>query len=72
MMKTGDKGICRKCGLARESANHKKCDVWLSRASGWNHTANNETTTGNDLKRIAESIGDKPIGFSVKIVWFAE
>ena len=70
-MKTSNKGKCRKCGLDREKANHKKCDLWLSRANGWNHVVNNETTTGKDFKKFAESFGDDtPIGFAVKIVWY--
>lgn len=71
-MQTSDRGICRKFGIDRTKANHKKCDAWLVRAGGWRHIVNNETTTGKDLKRIAESVGDDtPIAFSVKILWYA-
>jgi hypothetical protein len=72
MIKTSDVGVCRKCGVERTKGSHKKCDIWLARASGWHHIANNKTTTGKDLKKLAENIGDDtPIAFSVKLVWYA-
>lgn len=72
VIKTSDFGVCRKCGIERTKGNHKKCDLWLARASGWHHLANNETTTGKDLKKLVECIGDDtPIAFSVKLLWYA-
>ena len=75
-MKIAHNGICNKCGLRRDKANHQKCDRWPMRygsSKGFKYVSNSKESTLADLKDITAAIcsGDDdatPVRFELKIM----
>lgn len=75
-LKMSRKGSCNKCGISRDSGNHKKCDTWPTSyggSKGFHYVSNAKESSLADLKDIVNVIcsgepDDMPVRFELKIM----